>query len=178
MVGEPAFSRAGTEHSAEVLAVLDEAAEWLRGRGIAQWPARFEARWIEEALRRGETWLVRLDGRLAATVTLDWADPLWGDDPAPAGYLHRMAVRRHAAGLDLGHRMIDWAAQAVLGRGRRQLRLDCVSANRPLRAWYEAAGFVHRGDATVGGAPGQRLQDGAVTVVSRYELALGDASPR
>ncbi|WP_169797123.1 GNAT family N-acetyltransferase, partial [Streptacidiphilus griseoplanus] len=95
-----------------------------------------------------------MDGRLAATVTPDWADPLWDDDPAPAGCLHRMAVRREAAGTALGRRMIDWVARAVLDRGPGRLRLDCVSANRPLRAYDEAAGFRHRGDAAVGGAPG------------------------
>ena len=36
----------------------------------------------------------------------------------------------------------------------------------------EAAGFTHHGDATVAGAPGQRLAEGPVTVVSRYELRL------
>ena len=42
--------------------------------------------------------------------------------------------------------------------------------------YYEAAGFVHRGDATVAGAPGQRLDEGPVIVVSRYERRLGPVS--
>jgi hypothetical protein len=41
-----------------------------------------------------------------------------------------------------------------------------------IRAYYEAAGFAFRGDAIVAGAPGQRLDEGTVTVVSRYELPL------
>jgi hypothetical protein len=32
--------------------------------------------------------------------------------------------------------------------------------------------FAYRGDFTVAGAPGQRLGNGPVTVVSRYELGL------
>ena len=55
------------------------------------------------------------------------------------------------------------------------LRLDCVASNDRLRAYYEAAGFIHRGDVTVAGAPGQRLDQGPVTVVSRYELRLREA---
>ena len=39
----------------------------------------------------------------------------------------------------------------------------------------EAAGFIHRGDVTVAGAPGLRLGEGPVTVVSRYELRLREA---
>jgi hypothetical protein len=76
----------------EVLAVLDEASAWLQGRGVEQWPSRFDPSWVEGAVRR---------------------------------------------------------------------------------AYYEAAGFVHRGDVTVAGAPGQRLDEGPVTVVSRYEQRPG-----
>jgi len=50
--------------------------------------------------------------------------------------------------------------------------VDCVAGNLGLRAYYEKAGFEHRGDVQVGGAPGQRRDDGASTIVSRYERAL------
>ena len=103
-------------------------------------------------------------------MTLDLADPVWDELPAAGAlYVHRMAVRRSAAGL--GAVILDWAADVARGQGRAALRLDCVASNRRLRAYYEAAGFVHRGDATVGGAPGQRLDEGQ-TVVSRYERRL------
>ncbi|MEV0704550.1 hypothetical protein AB0I53_42450 [Saccharopolyspora sp. NPDC050389] len=52
------------------------------------------------------------------------------------------------------------------------LRLDCVSSNGRLRSYYEKRGFTHRGDVSVGGAPGQREDDGPVTWVSRYELPI------
>jgi hypothetical protein len=79
-------------------------------------------------------------------------------------------VRRHAAGL--GAAVLGFAADIARGHGREALRLDCVAANTGLRAYYERAGFAYRGDAAVGGAPGQRLDEGPVTVVSRYELGL------
>jgi hypothetical protein len=41
-----------------------------------------------------------------------------------------------------------------------------------LRAYYEAAGFHHRGDVEVRGAPGQRSTGDIRTLVSRYELPL------
>lgn len=47
-----------------------------------------------------------------------------------------------------------------------------LASNERLRAYYESAGFVHCGDVTVAGAPGQRRSDGPSTMVSRYELAL------
>jgi GNAT superfamily N-acetyltransferase len=164
------FTLAGPGQVADVLMVLDEAAAWLRGRGITQWPPRFEPSWVEGAVGRGETWLVTVDGQVSATVTLDLADPVWDGAGGDALYVHRMAVRRRSAGL--GAVILDWAAATARGHGRRALRLDCVASNARLRAYYEAAGFAHRGDVTVGGAPGQRLEGGHVTVVSRYELLL------
>jgi GNAT superfamily N-acetyltransferase len=154
----------------DVLAVLDEAAAWLHGRQVAQWPPRFEPSWVEGAIGRGETWLVQVGAAIGGTVTLDLADPVWDGFPGRALYVHRMAVRRRAAGL--GAVILGWAAGIARERGRESLRLDCVTSNERLRAYYEAAGFVHRGDVTVAGAPGQRLDDGPMTVVSRYELQL------
>jgi GNAT superfamily N-acetyltransferase len=162
----------------DVLSVLNEAAAWLRGQGITQWPARFEPSWVEGAIRRGETWLVEVDGMIGATATVDWSDRVWSDIGGSAAYLHRMAVRRQAAGL--GGAILAWAADVARQHGRGALRLDCVASNDRLRAYYEAAEFVHRGDVPVAGAPGQRLDTGPVTRVSRYELPLdpGSYKPR
>ncbi len=88
-----------------------------------------------------------------------------------AAYLHRMAVRRHAAGI--GAAVLSWAAGLARQHGCQALRLDCVASNDRLRAYYERTGFAYRGDVTVGGAPGQRIGGGPVTLVSRYERLLG-----
>ena len=141
----------------DVLSLLDEAAAWLRARGVSQWPDRFEPSWVDGAISRGETWLVRVGAAISGTVTLDWSDRIWRDD-GTAAYVHRMAVRRQAAGL--GAVILDWAADAARQHGQEALRLDCVASNARLRAYYEAAGFVHHGDVTVAGAPGQRLDTG------------------
>ncbi len=169
-VGAAKFMVAAPGRIDDVLRVLDEAAGWLWGRGIEQWPSRFEASWVEGALDRGQTWLVEVDGQVAATVTVDWSDDAWDGVPGNAAYVHRMAVRRRSAGL--GAVILTWAADVARRHGRDALRLDCVASNARLRAYYEAAGFVFRGDAVVCGAPGQRIDEGPVTVVSRYELPL------
>lgn len=168
--GAVTFVVAAPDQLDDVLRVLDEAAAWLRDRGIEQWPARFDPAWVRGSVERRETRLVQVDGQVCATVTLDWADTVWDEIPGNAAYLHRMAVRRQSAGL--GRVILAWAADAAREHGRDALRLDCVASNRRLRAYYEAAGFAFRGDATVAGAPGQRLAAGPVTVVSRYELPL------
>lgn len=69
------FQRASAGRTAEVLSVLDEAAGWLHARGISQWPPSFEPSRVEEAIARGETWLVRVGGRSAARPASDWTSP-------------------------------------------------------------------------------------------------------
>lgn len=168
---EVEFLVAGSDQAGDVLAVLDEAAGWLQQCGVRQWPPRFELAWIEGPIQRGETWLVSVGGTVSGTVTLDRSDRLWDDVPSAAAlYVHRMAVRRSAAGL--GAVILGWAADAAFRLGFEALRLDCVASNARLRAYYEAAGFVHCGDARVAGAPGQRLNEGPLTVVSRYQQRL------
>ncbi|TWF78749.1 acetyltransferase (GNAT) family protein [Pseudonocardia hierapolitana] len=162
--------RAGTGEIADVLAVLDEVAGWLDARGVRQWPPRFERVRVEPAVLAGETWLAVDDEHVLATVTLDRADRLWADHPASATYVHRLAVRRVAAGL--GGRILGWAARRAAAEGCHYLRLDCVASNRRLRDYYEAAGFRHRGDVEVTGPPGGRGEPGSAVGVSRYELAL------
>jgi GNAT superfamily N-acetyltransferase len=167
---EIVFRLAKPDQVDAVLAVLNEAAAWLQDQGITQWPARFEPSWIEEAILHGETWLVEVDGAIGGTVTVDWSDPVWSDVCGDAAYLHRMAVRRRCRGL--GSVILAWAAEMARQHNSVALRLDCVAFNDRLHAYYETAGFIYRGDVTVGGAPGQRLDTGPVTVVSRYEMPL------
>ncbi|GAA1961542.1 GNAT family N-acetyltransferase [Kitasatospora viridis] len=166
------FHRADAARTHEVLSVLDEAAGWLAAKGVAQWPDRFRPEWVAEGIARGETWLASVGGESAATLTLDWSDPKWEDTATVrAGYLHRLAIRRRAAGL--GAVLLDWAAGAAAERGAGSLRLDCVSDNPRLRAYYESRGFVHHGDVAVGGAPGEPVDTaGPRTWLSRYQLAL------
>jgi len=85
------ISRVEARDVGSVLAVLDEVAERLDSKGVRQWPRRFQPSWVTPAIEEGHTWLVHLDGELAATTTLEWADPMWGPDDGSAGYVHRLA---------------------------------------------------------------------------------------
>jgi ribosomal protein S18 acetylase RimI-like enzyme len=156
MTGRPAIrqesrvkvERAAPEEVGEVVAVLSEAAAWLRTRGIEQWPDPYPADWVESSIRRGETYLARDGGEVVGTITLRWEDrAFWGEQPPVAGYVHGIAVRREFAGL--GPRLLEWADGQVRAARRDFLRLDCRTDNPKLRAYYEGHGFVHRGDATV-----------------------------
>jgi GNAT superfamily N-acetyltransferase len=139
---------AGREELDDVVSVLSEAAEWLRSRGIEQWPSPYPAEWVAPSIERGETYLVRENGEVAGTITLRWEDPaFWGEQPPVAGYVHGVVVRRGFAGR--GAELLEWAADRVREAGRDLLRLDCRTDNAKLRGYYERLGFEHRGDTTV-----------------------------
>lgn len=137
-----------------VLGLLADAAGWLNGRGIRQWPAAgFPAARIEPLIDAGTLFV--LDGAEdggrglvpAATLALDGhADPeFWtpADHPESALYVHKLAVGRPFAGRGLGETLLDWAALRVAAVGLGWLRLDCSKDNPALQGYYRRVGFHH-----------------------------------
>jgi len=135
-----------------VAALLDEATAWVGERGYEQWPFPFPREQIAAGIDRGEVYVAELDGDAVATVTLLWDDPTyWGERPADAAYVHKLAVRRACAGQRIGTAIVEWADETAATSGRRFLRLDCLRDNPGIRMYYEGLGFEHRGDLVVGG---------------------------
>lgn len=127
-----------------MLDLLAEAAAWLRGRGIEQWPVRFPASSVQAHIVGREALLVEQAGDPVATLAVaDDDTELWGPDTAPAYYISRLAVARRASGANLGYRIIDWVAGKAAAHGRQYVRLATASTNPALRRYYEKAGFHH-----------------------------------
>jgi ribosomal protein S18 acetylase RimI-like enzyme len=127
-----------------VLDLLAEAAAWLYGRGIAQWPPRFPTNSVQAQIAVGEALLVEEVHHPVATLVVAEEDTeLWGSDTAPAYYISRLAVARRASGAYLGCRLIDWVAGKASERGWQYIRLATASNNPALRRYYERAGFEH-----------------------------------
>lgn len=151
------------EEIALVRAVISEAREWLLSRGSDQWRNPYPDHLIAQEIERGEVHLVYLDGELAGTITLQWADPRsWGEMPERAGYVHRLTVLRAFAGRELGRRMLDWAEETSRAVGKNYLRLDCVAKVSPLCEYYRNAGFVTRGTVQLEGEHRVRLWEKAL----------------
>ncbi|WP_051580941.1 GNAT family N-acetyltransferase [Pseudonocardia acaciae] len=167
--GDELHFRRADEHDVDkVLAVLNDAARWLHERQILQWPERFEPHKVLPGIAAGHTWLAERGDEPLGTLTLTWTDPLWTAD-GRAGYVHRLAGRRDARGL--GARLLAWAGEQSLRHAREFLRLDCVTTNHRLRAYYERIGFSYRGDVEF------PARDARLIRLSRYELALGPTRP-
>jgi GNAT superfamily N-acetyltransferase len=135
---------------AVVAGLLDEATVWVGERGYEQWPLPFPRHELAAAVERGEVYVAEVDREVVATVTLLWGDPMyWGDRPADAAYVHKLAVRRACAGRRIGSAIVEWADMTAAAAGRAFLRLDCLADNPGIRSYYEQLGFEHRGDLVV-----------------------------
>lgn len=136
-----------------VSTILREAAAWLRRRGIPLWddaellPSRL---FSERA--RGRYCLAYRGADAIGTARIQWADEeLWPDaTPGEAIYLHRIAVRRAAAGTGVPEALLAFADEMARTRGASCLRLDCDASRIKLSELYTSLGFRHHSDVQVG----------------------------
>ena len=167
---------AGSNELQIVAGVLDDASQRLLEMGIEQWPLPFPA---DRVLfpGSGATAYLAWDGAVAAgTFTLQRRDAVfwpeaveavggpeaWGSDGTRPVYVHRFATRTGYRGL--GARMLGEAESIAREWGANLMRLDCVSSDAKIRAYYEGFGYEFRGD----------IQPAHLTFpAARYEKRLG-----
>ncbi|MFD7921847.1 GNAT family N-acetyltransferase [Streptomyces sp. NPDC059740] len=144
-----------------VVALYDDAAHWMRAHGITQWvPGGKDLAHFRRVAAAGEVWLALApgDGRVVGAWELWWEDlPAWGPQAPVAGYVHRLMVDREHAPAGAGRAMLARAEQRIAQAGRELSRLDHVTSNPRLAAYYEAAGYRVVGEQAAkrdgGGSP-------------------------
>ena len=89
-----------------------------------------------------------LDGSPAACMAVVDHDPFfWPDvEKGTSLFIHKLAVKRFAAGKGLSDALIAHAKTMCAKRNISSLRLDCYSKSPKLRAVYERNGFVCVGE--------------------------------
>lgn len=171
--------RLATDGDADaVMELLEAAAAWLVARGIRQWlPGQIRAEWLRERVAAGEVYVAELGGVLAGSFRLIWSDEqTWGERPNDAGYVHGLVINRTFAGMGVGTRMLERAGELIAAAGRPHLRLDCLTPNDALLAYYVSAGFAIVGEKRfmrassrllekrVVGAEETHMPEGALTI--------------
>jgi GNAT superfamily N-acetyltransferase len=125
------------------VSILREAALWALRTGRPTWaPNALRAAAYESAAAAGELVLGYQDGKPVACMLLQRRDNVyWPNDPVgEALYVHKVAVRRIAAGKGWVGRLVQWAREDARCVGARYLRLDTL--NRPkLLTLYMKLGF-------------------------------------
>jgi protein-tyrosine phosphatase len=133
--------------AAAVLRLRDAVAGWLLARGIDQWhPGELTETGLAAHAAAGNLHGLRSAGGIVAAVVVQHADePIWGPDDGKAGYVHTLVVDRAHAGSGVGRRVLAGAEDLIAASGRPLARLDCVSRNPALRAYYRTAGYAEVG---------------------------------
>ncbi|MEV6951283.1 GNAT family N-acetyltransferase [Streptomyces sp. NPDC051183] len=164
------FRQAEEKDAGTLVELYDRAARWMRANGIEQWkPGDKDVAHFRSKMREGEVWLAHdADGRVIGAYELWWSDEeAWGVQPPVAGYVHRLMVEREAAPAGTGLRILEHAEHRVARTGRERARLDCVSTNPRLLAYYREAGY-----RVVGELPNKTGKDGRVYGVILLERRL------
>ncbi|MFD7628063.1 GNAT family N-acetyltransferase [Streptomyces sp. NPDC059851] len=164
------FRRAVEKDAAALVALYDQAARWMQKHGIEQWkPGEKDVAHFTQKMGDGEVWLAGdQGGRIVGAYELWWSDEeAWGVQPPVAGYVHRLMVERKTAPAGTGRRILEHAERRIAGSGLPRARLDCVSTNPRLLAYYQNAGY-----RVVGEFPHKEGKDGRVYGVILLEKRL------
>ena len=138
---------------AVVSEILTEAAHWLIDRGEPLWrPEDLVPERLAGEVRKGALHLGKLAGTPVGTLALSFEDRVFWPDASPddSGFVHRLAVRRRAAGTGVAPDLVRWAADRTRAAGRSWLRLDCSEAHPGLCRYYEGLGFVRHSQGSLG----------------------------
>ncbi|MFJ9713859.1 GNAT family N-acetyltransferase [Streptomyces sp. NPDC101234] len=154
------FRLAGAADLATLVRLRDDAARWMLAQGITgQWqPGQLDEEHFRKTMAHGEVWLAEADGRVTGAWELWWEDEdAWGPQPPVAGYVHRLMVDRSSAKPGTGRFLLRAAERRVAAAGRAFVRLDCLTGNARLNAYYLNAGYrvvgQNAGKPQPGGAP-------------------------
>ncbi|HEX6445401.1 MAG TPA: GNAT family N-acetyltransferase, partial [Streptosporangiales bacterium] len=150
MPPELVISPASTAELRRYVELRDDAARHMLAAGIDQWqPGQLDADRILEWVGDGDVFAARLGDELVGGLLVMWSDRLfWADrdDGVTAGYTHGLLVDRRYKGRRLGRRLLAFAEDHIRAAGRRLARLDTVSRNAVLRAYYRDAGYREVGE--------------------------------
>jgi GNAT superfamily N-acetyltransferase len=150
LMDEREVSIATSKEEKEIITLLKDVANWLKEKEIDQWGFLAEGgedEEIRQAIHNKETFVVKRNEHIVATLTLYkkqslWDQHIWGIRNDRAIYLHRLAVDSSLIGSGLGIEVLKWAENKLKKDGIDTLRLDCVENNLKLNNFYSDNGFV------------------------------------
>lgn len=146
-----------------VMEIIHSGRLFQREQGFIQWDDTHPSREaVEDDIRRGDGYAVRVGGELAGYLCLSFdGDPAypeirgaWRYDGDYAG-IHRMARGENHRGRGLTGQVFRLAGELTLAQGVEVLRIDTHEDNRRMRHVLEKNGFVCCGTVVQNG--GERL---------------------
>ena len=146
----------------DLMSLYWRVADDMNDRGLNQWNRGIypTEEMIRRDIERGEMYIRRMDGVIAAAITLtevmdpEYRDILWTGGMLP-GYLHRLAVDVPLQGAGIGGDVLDDAIQIMRRAGCDCVRLDTNRENRRAMRLYEKMGFRICGTVSWDDTPGE-----------------------
>lgn len=141
------------EHLSVLAELQTEADRWDSEHGFEPLSAKHTPQerlsFLTEHVAAGRVFLVRQLGTVVGSFRVSYDDArFWGAEgtDGQAGYIHGLRRRLAPEYRGWGLRLLEIAERHVLASGRPLARLDCRTSNSRLCRYYEAAGYVSRGD--------------------------------
>jgi len=137
------IAHADPSEAGAAVEILREVSQWLHDLGKPLWPLdAFDVDAYREAAAAKQLILgYDISGPVAAMLLQQNDDVYWPQaKPGEALYVHKVAVRRAAAGQRWSARLIAWARTEARLHGAQFLRLDTAN-RRALLSLYQNLGF-------------------------------------
>ena len=141
----------------EVMPIFEEARRTIAALGIDQWQNGYPSEDVIFAdIELGQSYVCEIDGRICGTFAmLENGEPtydkiydghwLTGDDSRDYIAIHRVAISVSSRGSGLSGKIIGFAADFAMEKGRRSLRIDTHRGNAVMRRMLEKNGFKYCG---------------------------------
>jgi GNAT superfamily N-acetyltransferase len=127
-------------------------AQELEDQGQKLWDQEWlQSQALLDTYGLGSMHLGRISGEAVAAFVLLETDPVFWPDilEGESLFIHKVVVARAWKGHDLSARVLDFAAQQVLERGKKFLRLDTDATRPALCNLYERYGFTRVGQRLI-----------------------------
>jgi GNAT superfamily N-acetyltransferase len=149
-----------------VLALMDEAVEWLVARGqTGQWgtePLSGRGSFVSQLEGWVATGGLRLveseDGRPVGALIVGAHQPYVPPVDEPELYVILLVTSRKHRGEGVGAVLVEQAIAEARSAGAQLLRVDCWAGAPSLVRWYESQGFVPTAGFAVGDWQGQLFE--------------------
>ena len=124
--------------------ILIDVVHWLDSTNQSLWNEE-QVKWtrLSNDFKISDFFIAKFDGDLVACMAITDYDPFfWSNiEKGESLFIHKLAVKRCAAGKGLSDLLINYAKSICKDRGIAKIRLDCSQDRPKLRAVYERHGF-------------------------------------
>ena len=139
------IKRAAEKDIPVIVDILEDAVKWLENTDKPLWSKeRIQWEQLSKDFNAPDFYIAYLDGTPAGCMAVIDYDPVFWTDiqKGESLFIHKLAVKRFAAGQGLSDALISHAKSMCMDREITGLRLDCHSHRPKLRAVYERNGFI------------------------------------